>query len=203
MNGFDKARDVERRSMEILRPFIQQRAYNGQYVVTSKGPLARELQKTVGDVLFNSDSETIYSIEVKAEEANEYGNLFLETWSNRHRFTVGWMFTLNADLLLYHFLREDELYKIPFAKLRKWAFHDNRIFSFPERKAQKYDQLNDTWGRCVPISVLSRELNLAPAFAPATFAYDGQDDFARSLNEGYSEIRKRMATGGPGWDPKL
>ena len=202
MNGFDKARDVERRSMAILRPFIQKRSYNGQFVVTSKGPLARELQKTVGDALYNADAETIYSVEVKAEESNEHGNFFLETWSNRHQFTQGWMYTLKADLLLYHFLRDDELYKIPFAKLKKWAFHNARIYDFPERQATKYDQLNDTWGRCVPIAVVMRELSLSAPLNPAAYDYDPAKDVEGCFNDAYAAIRDRVAAGGPGWTPK-
>lgn len=170
MNAFDQAKTVEARSMAILRPVIQQRAWNGQYVVTAKGPLARELQKTVGDALYNSDAETIYAVEVKAEETCRYGNFFLETWSNRRLFTAGWMFHLNTDLLLYHFLEEDLLYRIPYGRLRAWAFHEGRIYAFPERKQSKYAQLNDTWGRCVPIEVLARELPLEPPLRPASDA---------------------------------
>jgi hypothetical protein len=33
--------------------------------------------------------------------------------------------------------------------------------------------------------------------------YDGMDDFAKSLLEGYRVIRERMAAGGEGWTPKL
>ena len=32
--------------------------------------------------------------------------------------------------------------------------------------------------------------------------YNAQDDFAKSLDEGYSAIRERKAAGGPGWEPK-
>lgn len=166
MSAIDTTRNIERLSLGILRPFIQQRAFNGQYVVTSKGPLSRELQRSVGDMLYNRDTDSVYSIEVKAEQNNEHGNFFLETWSNRARFTVGWMYSLNADFLFYHFLKNDQLYIIPFQKLRRWAFHDRRVFEFPERKQSKYDQLNDTWGRCVPIAVVTHELNLAPPYAP-------------------------------------
>lgn len=166
MTAFDDARKIEQRSMDILRPWIRQRAFNGQYVLTSKGPLSRELQSSVGDVLYNSDADTIYSIEVKAEEHNRHGNFFLETWSNRARFTLGWMFTLRADLLLYHFVEDDELHVLPFQRLRKWAFHDGRIYSFPERRQSKYDQLNDTWGRCVPIGVVRSAVRANPVFYP-------------------------------------
>lgn len=169
MNAFDEASKVEKRSLEILRPFIQQRAFNGQYVVTSKGPLARDLQKRVGDVLFNSDASTVYSVEIKAEQENKYGNFFLETWSNRSRFTPGWMVTLQADLLLYHFVEQDELYRIPFQKLKRWAWQSGGhggIYKYPERCQSKYEQKNDTWGRCVPISDLTALLALAAPYRP-------------------------------------
>lgn len=32
--------------------------------------------------------------------------------------------------------------------------------------------------------------------------YDGNDDFAKSIEEGLRAIRERMAKGGPGWTPK-
>lgn len=175
MDAFRDAQKLEERSMVILRPFIQQRAWNGQYVTTSKGALARELQKSVGDFLYNGDAETVYGVEVKVEQNNRHGNFFLETWSNRSRFTLGWMYTLNTDLLLYHFLEDDLLYKIPFRKLRVWSFHKGRIYDFPEREQAKRAQMNDTWGRCVPIDVVSRELPLPPPMKPLAHFFEEED----------------------------
>jgi hypothetical protein len=175
MNAFDDARTIEERSMVIMRPFIEQRAFNGQYVVTSKGPLARDLQKSAGDFLYNKgDGSTVYGAELKCEESNKYGNFFLETWSNLSRFTPGWMLTLQTDVLLYHFLNEDELYVIPFRKLRVWAFQRTCIYDYPERGQKKYHQNNDTWGRCVPIDVLTRELDLQPPFKPLAHFMDAE-----------------------------
>jgi hypothetical protein len=172
MNAFESASNIERLALDRLRPFVQQRAFHGQYVVTSKGPLARELQKTAGDMLYNTDSETVVTVEVKAELENRHGNFFLETWSNRARFTPGWMVTLRSDWLFYYFLTSDELFVIPFRKLQKWAFHQGRIYSFAERQQSKYDQLNDTWGRCVPIAVLARELDLREPMNPEKLLQD-------------------------------
>lgn len=166
MSGWDEARSVEVRSIEILRPVIRQKAWNGQYVATAKGPLSKDLQKSAGDFLFNTDADTVFGVEVKAEETCRHGNFFLETWSNRARFTPGWMFNLNTDLLLYHFLDEDLLYRIPFKRLRVWAFHEGKIYAFPEKKQGKYVQLNDTWGRCVPIVSLTADLSLALPLRP-------------------------------------
>jgi hypothetical protein len=33
--------------------------------------------------------------------------------------------------------------------------------------------------------------------------YDAQDDLEKSLLLGYATIRERVASGGPGWTPKL
>lgn len=169
MSAIDTTRNIERLSLEILRPFIRQQSFEGQYVVTAKGRLSRELQLTVGDVLYNKDEETILSIEIKAEQENKFGNFFLETWSNRQLFNPGWMFKVNCDWLFYHFLMSDELYAINYAKLRKWAFQDCRIYAFPERSQSKYEQKNDTWGRCVPIAVLQKEIGLRDPFRPEAF----------------------------------
>lgn len=156
MNAFKQASTVEVRSWEILEPYIERHSLNGRFVTTDKGRLSRELQKTVGDVLLNNDKGEIVAIELKAEERNPHGNFFIETWSNKSRFTPGRLYTLNTDVLLYHFLESDELYVINFQKMREWLFKDCNGFpninKYREREQGKYDQLNDTWGRCVKIS---------------------------------------------------
>jgi hypothetical protein len=40
-------------------------------------------------------------------------------------------------------------------------------------------------------------------FDPSADTYDGDDDFAKSLDVAYEHIRQRMANGGPGWVPKM
>ena len=157
-NAFQQAQTVEEESWAILEPFIQMRSFDGRWVKTAKGKLARELQRTVGDVLMNTDDESIRGIEIKAEE-DKTGNFFLETWSNRKRFTLGWMYTLNADFLFYHFLKDDELYIMNFDRLREWAFwNGGPIYRYKEARQRKYSQLNDTWGRCVPITIIQKAM---------------------------------------------
>lgn len=160
MSAFHDACEVEAQSWEILRPLIETRAYNGRYVRTAKGPLARELQRQVGDVLFNSDDETVWTCEIKAERKHT-GNVFLERWSNRSRFTPGWFETLQCDLLLYHFLDADVLYGFHFDKLRKWFYHcEHRAVPvasrYPQAAQSRFNQMNDTWGYLVPIADVPR-----------------------------------------------
>ena len=108
----------------------------------------------------NLPDMSLSSVEIKAEEANEYGNFYFETWSNLSRLTLGWMYTLRADVLLWHFLREDVAYAMNFPKIQHWAFRKQRIYAFPEKPQKKYTQMNDTWGRCVPIEIIKREVGL-------------------------------------------
>jgi hypothetical protein len=44
-------------------------------------------------------------------------------------------------------------------------------------------------------------VNLFIEAAPSEPPYDAADDFAKSLEVGFSAIRERQAAGGPGWTP--
>jgi hypothetical protein len=187
MNGFDKARLVEARSMLLLQPFLDD--LNGKYVLTNKGRLAKHLQETFGDLLFNDRRGRIWAVEHKAEE-HYTQNLFLETWSNRNLESwesraargsnPGWMYKTRADLLFYHFLDADALFIVNMFALARWAFRTpskrrgeranrigaeymvGRIWDFPEREQKQHQQLNDTHGRIVPIQVLQQEMEVPP-----------------------------------------
>lgn len=173
MSAFDDKRAIEAQAFEILRPYLVEQS-NGRYVVTSKGPLARALQESVGDVIINTRKEEVCAFELKAERRFT-GNLFLETWSNKNLNVrtshatrggnPGWLYKIRADVCLYYFLDVDKLYSIDVFTLKRWAFghgpkgmeSQGRIFDFPERLTD-VEQENDTWGRCVPISILAKEL---------------------------------------------
>jgi len=190
MNAFVEASKVEERSWEILRPFIETRCHNGRYVRTAKGPLARDLQKQVGDVLFNSDDSTVYAIEIKAEQGYT-GNVFLERWSNRSRFTPGWFETQNCDLLLYHFLSNDSLYGFNFQKLREWFYCcDHRAVpvaaKYPHYKQGRYTQLNDTWAYLVPIREIPKAVTVG-VWHPELMSRNG-DLFQRWPDEGSTAV---------------
>lgn len=178
MNAFSEARLIEAQSVKFLEPFLEERAFRGRFVLTLKGPLARALQSSAGDALFNVADGSLWSVEMKADNTDHH-NMFLETFSNKNLndasshsgrgSTPGWMVTLGADLLLYHRLRFDELLVVNLFSLKRWAFGyqrpdgrpvAGRIFDYPERAQRKYGQPNDTWGRCVPISVIEAEVGL-------------------------------------------
>ncbi len=99
------------------------------------------------------------------------GNLFLETWSNRNLedkashaergTTPGWLVTTRADVLLFYFLDTDSAVALPVFRLKRWAFGSGEhggVYAWPERRQRAYSQANDTWGRCVPVEVVEREV---------------------------------------------
>jgi len=167
VNGWNKARAVEARGLAVLLPYLSEKS-DGRLVVTSKGRLARYLQLEVGDVIFNSRDDAVWTAEIKVEEKHT-GNLFLETWSNRnfasarshaeHGSNVGWLFHTRADLLLYYFLDTDDLYTVDLFLLKRWAFgagdRRGRIYTFPEIPQTKNNQMNETCGRIVDVRVLA------------------------------------------------
>lgn len=177
MNAFVQACRVEDQSWDVLEPYLKARAFDGRFVRTAKGPLALELQRSVGDVLINSNREAVTCIEVKAEQKYT-GNVFLERWSNRSRFTPGWFETLKTDLLWYHFLDQDIVYEFHFEKLRKWMYwHDGRGFPisnrFPQAEQKQYEQQNDTWGYIVPLRELKAAGLERHSFKPETYIRQG------------------------------
>lgn len=172
-NAFDQARAVERRSRNIIEPLLEQ-STDGRFVYTDKGRLAREFQKKYGDVLINEkNSQELFSVEMKAEQKTS-PNLFLEVWSNGSRYTLGWMFHCEADLLFYHFIDSDDLYIVKFQNLKRWFWfgigpvrksgkamiHTPGFLRFNPKQQRSYIQKNDTWGSCVPISVISGEVGI-------------------------------------------
>jgi hypothetical protein len=183
MGAFDNARLVEARGMAILGPFLDETA-DGRLVLLTKGPLARALQETVGDAIFQATDGRAWSVEIKVEQIHT-GNLFLESWSNRNLedrarhvavgSNPGWLAKLRSDLLLYYFLDADRLYAFDLFKLKRWAFDEWAITKFPEKQQRSREQMNDTRGWCVPLVVLAREVGYRLVHPKQLSLLDGEN----------------------------
>lgn len=153
MNAYEKARQVERIAREEILPWLLMRCEAIELTDHSEF-----LQKVCGDFIVQQITSS-YGIELKSE-LGFTGNFYFEIWSNRERLTPGWMITSRADSLFNFFVDNRELYIIDLPILQKWAFgserNDGAIYRFPEKPQCKYDQLNDTWGRVVPIAVIEK-----------------------------------------------
>lgn len=186
MNTFDKCGAVAARSLALVEPFLEQRG--NRWVTTDKGRLGEFLQRTVGDLILNDQRGRVWSVEMKAE-AKFTGNLFLEIWSNFNFSNLesyrgfgprpGWLLTMNADLLFYHFLDCDKLFIMSLPALQRWAFCSpsknwtqpdgsgeqrqlsGRVYDFRQIKQSAHQQKNVTVGALVPIAVLGQEMKIS------------------------------------------
>ena len=177
MNAFHSARGIEQEAWRKLRPFLSART-DDRYVLIDKGPQAKRLQEEIGDVIANvGGNGRAVTIELKAEE-KDTGNLFLETWSNRNLdnrlshaergSNMGWFFKTKADLLWYYFLQTDRLIICDLFTLKRILLAPVErkgrglepwpLLGWEEKRQNKYEQLNDTWGVCAPITALQKVL---------------------------------------------
>lgn len=187
MNSFEHCNGIGVQALKDIVPFLRARAHDSRFVTTDKGCLSELLQTSVGDVLLNTPDGKVWGLELKAEEANLYNNFFLETWSNLSfgRQKPGWMVTLQCDVLLYYFVREGELYSIPFRRLFEFCFGNGEkppmLFQYPHKPQRKHRQLNLTVGHVVPIAEVQR--------------YVGFRKY-RLVGDGFVEVRDTTTTRG-------
>lgn len=194
MSAFDLSRAVESAANSVLIPYLRGKAHRNQIVVFGAGRMAKEMQKTA-DLVFQKDENNFYCLEIKAEQSNKSGNLFLETWSNKSRLNPGWLVKSRADYLLYYFVDSDEFYRVSLPALQRWAFacdENNRenISRYPIKKQSKYDQLNDTWGACVPLSEIGRHIGFRLSHPKIDDDYFGVDFNWPDLIDSRSESQK-------------
>jgi hypothetical protein len=161
MNAFHDRLKMETDALELLTPALCAASHDGRFVVARRGTLSNLLQPISIDVICQDSNQKAFGIEVKAE-AKFTGNLYLETWSNLDfdRRKPGWMFSCRADCLWTLFFDTLTLHKVNFRNLWEWSFSKGRIYDFPELPQRKAEQLNKTFGRCVPIRVLEQECGL-------------------------------------------
>lgn len=186
MSAFHECSKLAARSLAELEPFFEQTGK--RWVLTDKGRLGEFLQRTVGDVILNDQAGRMWTVEMKAE-ARFTGNLFLEIWSNFNFMEYGsyvgygprpgWLLTMNADLLFYHFPAVDKLFVMSLPALQRWAFCSpsrnmsepdgngvrtrlsGRVFDFRQIPQGAHDQKNKTVGAVVPLGVLRREMKVS------------------------------------------
>ena len=151
MNAYQQAKSIEQVAKDEILPWLNLRC---ESVEDTDGNLF--LQKIVGDFIVVQEGRK-RGVELKAE-AKWTGNLFLETWSNLPELTPGWMLTSRAHWLLYFFLDVKALYVIGMRPLQEWAFgigeKEGRIYSFREVTQCKYQQINLSRGRLVPLRAI-------------------------------------------------
>jgi len=108
-----------------------------------------QFQLRCGDVRLTT-KRGIYNIEIKTECSDKFGNLFIETWSDRRNKRRGWLYNLTeCHGLFYVFLKQRITYVMNFEKLRHFD-----LTPYDEKPQMMHPQDNETWGHPVPIEDL-------------------------------------------------
>ena len=144
MNAFQQAQTVEQLAKDEILPWLNLKC---ESVEDTDGNLF--LQKIVGDFIVVQENRK-RGVELKAE-TRYTGNIYLETWSNRPELTFGWLWTSRAHWLMYYFVDNGHLYVFDMRALQSWAV-EGAIYQYAEKPQTRYDQLNYTYGRVVPIA---------------------------------------------------
>lgn len=169
-NSFSYCQSIEKEGYEEVKYWLETKDYSCTWTDSEND------RGKYGDFFVEKEDEK-FSIELKVETSNEYGNLFLEYWSNFNpsepQFTnPGWLTkATTAKYLFYYFIKEKELIIINWQELLRWAFLNysnvplsdgtrlsGNIHRFPLKVQHKYEGLNYTWGYTVPIELLMKEL---------------------------------------------
>jgi len=150
---WDNCREVEAKSVEILRAWMLMR--NPNAIISSLETECRELTislQAFGDWFVIHQGESFGRLYELKAEMKTTGNIFLETWENRNNLKQGWWQKCQAEWLYYHFLDSDTLLTVKMSRLRSMDRS-----SYQERKMEKYNSRGDVWGMLVPIDeVLKR-----------------------------------------------
>lgn len=151
MSAFHDASQIgnigERRIIEWLKSWPQ--------VIDAKRIVSLDEQFKGRDILVTLNDNSRFTVEVKTEANDKYGNLFLETWSNRTTQRQGWLYTCQADFFVYQFANQPWGYWFQTKNLQSWATSCN----VPEKMQQKRQQHNDTWGMCANIQIVIASTN--------------------------------------------
>lgn len=161
--AFDACLTVEEQGLEILAPIVPE-FYNQYVLIGGDSDLTVWIQENVGDMVARNPPSAPEIVDFKIEEFNKHKNFFLEMFSNKSRRTLGWFVTARYTKLWYFFLDTRQLFIIDFDSLKRWGRGPSkkgrrcRLIDFPLREQDKRKQMNDTWGRCVPIDVIREEV---------------------------------------------
>lgn len=139
---------TEANGMKIVTDYLEFRTGNRPIPITEKNQ-----QKLIGDIIVATNRGTT-SVEVKIEERYT-GNLFVEVWSNREWGGLGWLFTSQAQSIVFYFRDADTLVGLSLPALKHWLLnqHDGKLDSYKQVRVKQSGR-NDTHGVCVPIAHL-------------------------------------------------
>lgn len=96
----------------------------------------------------------LYGLEIKTEQFNKYGTLFIEHLQNIFPPRPGWLHTCSSELLVYQFLSRRVCYVMSMSELKAFLTESPIYAVYGCRIQKKYNVSSQSAGFCVPIEHL-------------------------------------------------
>jgi hypothetical protein len=146
---------IEQVGRDLVRPLIESWIQPGCLWDTNSARQTALWQRFMGDYAGKTlGRDELVGIEVKTEQRYT-GNLFVESWSNKSHYRTrdGWIFTLNADVLVMVYLDVRAAMVMRLDKLKHWCLEEGNLYRFPEKLVHRSadgEQKNQTVGYPIP-----------------------------------------------------
>lgn len=151
MSSFKKAKELGDRGEEKVKDWFLKKPWVKDVETVS----GMKDQFSGKDLFITLNDGSQLSVEVKTELEDKYGNLFLETWSNKSSGRRGWIYTCKSDWFIYQFINESWGYMFETKNLQSWF----ETCNVPEKPQRKWVQNNDSWGRPANIQLILAQTN--------------------------------------------
>lgn len=121
---FERQNGVGKQGELIVKSWLMQQSNISSLLDVSSN---KKYQKDDIDIIVNTEDGGTITYEIKTDSFLT-GNLFFEIVSNTERNTPGCMLYTKADYILYFFIRNNNLYKLPTIAFREWVISNRDKF---------------------------------------------------------------------------
>jgi len=150
---------LESRENEIFDKFYF-RAFSGLVQITFVSDITT--QKRGIDKLLNFDNGKVVSIDEKKRRTN-YGDIALELWSVWEQRKRGWLYTSEADYIIYAIMPVSKVYLLPTLLLRNAWLKNEVLWTDKYREVRAYNKTYVTISRAIPpaplLNAIKEEMN--------------------------------------------
>lgn len=155
---YQQTMSIENRGNEVFRELVIDKLEDYRFIpIQDNTEWGLHFQKRGIDYfMLHPDCNTgLLGVELKCEQRNRFGNLFIEHLQNIFPPREGWLHTCSAHFLCYGFLEpEPTIYVLDMRELRAFLTESPMFAVYGCRIQKKRDLPSKSAGFCVPISDL-------------------------------------------------
>lgn len=146
---FEQQNSIGKQGELIVKSWLVQQGNISSLLDVS---LNKKYQKDDIDIIVNTEDGNVITYEIKTDSFLT-GNLFFEIVSNIERNTPGCMLYTKADYILYFFIKNGHLYKLPTIAFREWVVSNKDKFKEKSVNNKYYHSK----GLLIPLSMIENK----------------------------------------------